>query len=61
MATRDSIIQDKKDYDAATHRNKDKPYLMAWSTIDLKAVVKLEKIMMMVQCLTQKEALLICM
>jgi hypothetical protein len=37
------LYKKKQDYNAVTERNKDKPCLMAWSIIDLKAVVKLEK------------------
>jgi hypothetical protein len=35
--------KDKKEYDEANERNKDKPCLMAWTVNDLKAVVKMEK------------------
>jgi hypothetical protein len=35
--------KDKKEYDEANERNKDKPCLMAWTVNDLKAVVKMKK------------------
>jgi hypothetical protein len=49
--------KDKKEYDEANERNKDKPCLMAWTVSDLKAVVKMKKTKKMVPCQALREAL----